>query len=352
MINVAALTSGKNLPSTRFRIRQHIQPLHDFSIEVKEFCPVINKYKAIPGKPDKLKNIYIFPIYAAWQGIKLATRIPGLIGSYRNQITWLSRELLPGYFTFELFLKKPVVFDADDAIWLTTPFGRSSVSKTARMSEVVVAGNNYLANWFSNFSKNICVIPTAVDTEIFQPNMHKHIDTDCFVIGWIGTQSTLPYLEAIEAPLLEFIGKYQNTQILVMSDKIPSFKQIPIEKVKYIPWSENSEVKAIQIMSVGLMPILDSEWARGKCAFKMLQYMSCGIPVIVSPVGLNAEVLGMGDVGFAARYDSEWYEALNYLYKNKNIATNMGNNGRVVVQKYFDRKIITKQIAEIFLGLV
>jgi glycosyltransferase involved in cell wall biosynthesis len=226
-----------------------------------------------------------------------------------------------------------------------------SAAATAKRAEVVVVGNKYLANWFDKFSKNLCVIPTAVDTEKFQPGTCNYIDNDRFVIGWIGTQATLPYLEAIESPLHEFVSRTPEAQILVLSDKFPSFKRIPNEKVDYIPWSEESEVKVIQKMNVGLMPLSNTEWTRGKCAFKMIQYMACGIPVVVSPVGMNAEVLSMGDVGFPAQTESDWYEAFVYLFKNRDHAQKIGKNGRVVVQKNFDLKIFAKQIAEIFLSL-
>lgn len=354
MIKVAALTSGRNVPSTRFRIRQYIQPLREFGIEVQEFCPSIDKHAPIPGWPSHLRQRYILsilPIYAAWQGVKIATRIPGVLGSYRKEITWLGRQLLPGYLTFEPLMKKPILFDVDDAIWLGGPFAKSSVVATARRAEVVVAGNEYIANWFDKFSKNVRVVPTCVDTDKFQPNMHNSFDTDAFVIGWIGTKATLPYLESIETPLHQFVSKIPEARVLVVADTSPSFKQIPLEKVSYIPWSKKIEAKAIQKMDVGLMPLPDTEWTKGKCAFKMLQYMACGIPVVVSPVRTNAKVLGLGDVGISAQNNAEWYEALDYLQKNRNTARNMGKNGRVVVKRHFDRKLASKQIAEIILSL-
>ena len=283
--------------------------------------------------------------------MKLATRVSGVLGSYKNAITWLSRQLLPGYLTLEPFLKRPIVFDVDDAIWLTTPLGSSSVAATAKRAQVVIVGNQYLANWFDNYSKNIHIIPTAVDTEIYKPNKATHITSNRFVIGWIGTYVNFPYLKAIEGPLDDFLRAYPNGQILVVSDNPPSFERIPIKQMKYIRWSEKSEVEAIQGMDVGLMPLPDTDWTRGKCAFKMLQYMACEVPIVASPVGMNEEVLAMRDFALPAQTAADWYEALDYLYKNNKSAMNMGKNGRVVIKKHFDRKIITKKIAEIFSDL-
>ena len=350
MIKVAALTSGRDIPSTRYRIRQYIEPLQGWGIKVLESCPWIDKWKPIPGKPARLSNRRILPIYAIWQGIKLATRVPGVISSYRYDITWLSRQLLPGYLTFEPILKRPLVFDVDDAIWLTTPFGTSAVACTAKRADVVIAGNTYLANWFDKWSKDVRIIPTAVDTERYHPTLSSHDASDQFVIGWIGSSANLPYLEDIEDVLNKFLISIPNASILVVSDRTPHFKYIAFEKMRYIPWSEKAEAETIQKMDVGIMPLPDNEWTRGKCSFKMLQYMSCGIPVVVSPVGMNHEVLKMGNIGFQAKYPIDWNDALSYLYHNRDKASMMGSNGRTIVRKCFAKEKVVQNIAKIFLS--
>lgn len=353
MLKVAAITSGRNLPSTRFRIRQHISPLREFGIEVTEYCPIINKYKAIPLLPGNLNRKLILPIYALWLGIKVITRMPALLGSYSNRITWLSREFLPGYPTLERCLKKPLVFDVDDAIWMTTPFGRSAVSSGARRADIIFAGNAYIANWFDRYSDNIIIIPTAIKTERFQQIEYNFPYSGKFIIGWTGSSSTLPFLEAIESPLNQFLEQNVESRLVVVSDKIPSFKHIPREKLQFFPWSEDNEVKGLQNMSVGLMPLPDNDWAKGKCSFKMLQYMACGIPVIVSPIGMNKEVLSLGSIGLSAQSNADWYDALCFFRENPERAREMGQEGRIVVKKNFDQKLITEKIAQIFreLGL-
>ena len=133
MIKVAALTAGRKVPSTRFRVRQHIDSLHKYGIEVREYMPVIDKYALLPGWPDKISYKYALPYLALWQGCKLTTRLPGLWGSWRNSITWLEREILPGYLTLEMSLKRPIVLDVDDSIWLSKPFGRTAVARIAKL---------------------------------------------------------------------------------------------------------------------------------------------------------------------------------------------------------------------------
>jgi glycosyltransferase involved in cell wall biosynthesis len=335
-------------------MRQHIRALQEFEIDIREYVPFINMHAAIPflSRKLRLRHILPLPFYAALQALKLISRIPGAVGTYGHDITWLSRTLMPGYLTLEPFLKKPLIFDVDDAIWLTKPFGKQAVSDIARRADVIFAGNQYIADWMGQYSQRIYIVPTAVDSEIYKPAEEKALSGDGFIIGWIGSSGTLPYLEAIEDPLNEFLLKYGDASILVMADRPPSFKKITGEKIKYIPWTETEEVSTLQKMDVGLMPLPDDEWTRGKCAFKMVQYMSCAVPVIVSPVGMNAEVLGLGEAGFSAVKNTDWYDSLEYIYMNRDKAQEIGRNARAIVLRNFDRRLITQQIAGIMMSLL
>jgi len=352
MISVAAITSGKNLPSTRFRIRQHIDPLQRYGVGVMEYCPRIDKYAPIPFLDGRVNHRYILPVHAAWMGVKLMTRIPGILASRSHQVTWLSRELLPGYPSLEKLLKKPLAFDVDDAIWLTTPFGKSAIQRIARFSDLILAGNDHIANWFAPISNRVHVIPTAVDTHRFKPHREMDMDNEVFTIGWTGSSATLPFLEAIESPLARFLREFKHTRITIMADRKVCFKNIPPEKINCRRWSPHAESNFLNTMDVGLMPMPDTAWTRGKCAYKMLLYMATGVPVIVSPVGMNRDVLAMGDVGLSARTDDEWYEALVYIYRHRTSAATMGKTGRGVILNHFDRYLVTQRIADLFHHLI
>jgi glycosyltransferase involved in cell wall biosynthesis len=352
MIPVAAITSGNQLPSTRFRIRQHIPFLSAFGIRVKEFCPRIDKYAPIPFLNGRINHRYILPVYAAWMGTKLTTRLPGIWGSHTRRLTWLSRELLPGYPTVEGWLKKPLVFDVDDAIWLTTPFGERAVRRIAGMSEVIIVGNNDIANWFAPWSRKVRIIPTAIDSTRFKPCRKTAVIDRPFTIGWTGSSATLPFLEAIERPLARFLSDFKNTKISIMADRKPVFQYIPPEKVCYQKWSPQTESSFLCDLDVGLMPIPDTSWARGKCAYKMLLYMATEVPVIVSPVGMNREVLNLGNVGLPAETADEWIQALLFIHQNRGKAITMGKAGRRIILNYFDRSIITRKIADVFHSLI
>jgi len=348
MIRVAALTSGQSDPATRFRVRQHIAPLRELGVEVREFVPRINKYTHIPGWPSGCSERYAAPLFAVWQAIKLATRVPGIVGSWRSELTWLQRPLLEPYSTLEWVLRRPLVFDVDDAIWLMRSWGQSQVAAVARRADVVLAGNQFLAEWFAQHARDVRVVPTAIDTERFvpkgdaRPRNHVH-----FVVGWTGIGQNLPYLQDIESPIARFMGIFDDARLLVVADREPTFREIPPAKITFVRWSPEIEVVAIQEMDVGLMPLPDEDWSRGKCSFKMLQYMACGVPVVVSPVGMNKEVLGLGDVGIAASKESEWAEALEYLRCLDDRGRSYGLRGRAVVEERFSRRVITVRLAEI-----
>lgn len=351
MIRVVALTSGKFVPSARFRVRQNIASLAQLGVEVREYAPFVSKYGMFPGWPKNWNPLYAFPLYVAWQGVKLATRAPGILASWDSQVVWLERQLLPGSFTLEGFLKKPIAFDVDDAIWLNPPFKEGAARAIARQAEVVIAGNAYLANWFSTYNRQVYIVPTAIDTERFRPDTHMR-SKDRFILGWTGLAPNLPYLYLIEKPLTSLMKEFPEIELWVIADQAPDFKHIPSDRVRYIPWSLEIEVKVLQQIDVGLMPLADTPWARGKCSFKMLQYMACELPVVVSPVGMNAEILNMEQVGLGASKDTEWYDAIRHFYFNREQGQSFGNKGRLIVEQKFNCKVIACQLAEVFKKIV
>lgn len=345
-MRIAALTQGRNIPAARFRVRQHIPQLKNLGIDVKEFFPAINAYASVPFGIHRWPRYARLPAVAAWQALKVGLRAPHVYEAQRHHITWLQRELLPGYLTLEQKLKSPVVFDVDDAIWLAKTGAASYVSKLASHATAIIAGNNYIADWFSAFNGNVAVIPTAVDIHRFTPAQNAQREE--FTIGWIGTASNLKYLMEIAPALAAFLRRHADSILLVVSDQALNMQGLPENQVRYLAWSGSVEVEAIRKMTIGIMPLPDDEWAKGKCSFKMLQYMACGIPVVVSPVGMNATVLRLDKVGLGAATIDEWIDAFEYLYQDPAGAQHMGEQGRHVVMKNFSTDVISWMIAEVF----
>lgn len=352
MIEVAALTSGVAVPSARFRVRQYIPYLKTLGIGVEELCPPIDKYAGIPGVAGRFDSrLWLPPVHAAWMGMRLAMRIPGLAKSYRKQVVWLEREFQPGLPTLEWFVKKPFIFDVDDAIWEKPPFGSSLAIVGARRAHTVVAGNTYIADWFSNYTKNIEIVPTAVDVERYHPSVQKgENERQRFVIGWIGTSSGFRYLEHIAQALKQFVTLYPDVELCVVADRAPQLSGFPEGKLRFVQWSEETEVTIIQQFAVGIMPLLNDSWSRGKCAFKMLQYMATGLPVIASPIGTNVEVMQeMDNACFAPVSTQDWCDALEVLYWDPELRSHLGKIGRRTVERKYSASKISVHLADIFL---
>lgn len=342
VVKVAALTGGKNVPSARFRVRQLIPSLSEHGVELREFVPLVSKY------PPERK--YLRP---AWGVAALAARIPAVFATHRYDIVLLQRELVSTFVTLEPLTKRPRVLDVDDAIYLHR--GGRFAERLAKLVDLVICGNDFLADRFSKWNKNVTVIPTAVDTRRFVPLEQPQQDRgeQKYVIGWIGTSSNFKYLYSVEAALKEIVAMFPEAIFRVIADKRPRFHLFPEERLEFIAWSPTNEVGSIQTMTVGIMPLADGEWERGKCSYKMLQYMACGIPVVVSPVGMNAQILSLGEVGLPASTHAEWVEALQWILgAGEEARRKMGQEGRRVVEKYFSIEVIAPRLAQVLRELV
>ncbi len=339
MLEVVALTSGARVPSARFRVRQHLAALADEGIRVRECVPAISRVAAKPRWLRWLPAALALP--------KLAAAVPGVAASWRGQLTWLQRALLPGLPSLEPLLRRPLVFDVDDAIWLHAPLGERACRAIARRARVVVAGNEYLADWFRPHARDVQVVPTGVDTRRFRPRPAGAAAAPGFAIGWIGTSRNLAYLEAIQPALARVLERCAGARLLVVSDRRPALPSLPGERVQWRPWSVESEVPALQSMDVGLMPLPDDPWTRGKCAFKILQYMACGLPVVASPVGMNAELLAAAELGVAASSAQEWSDALIALEASPALRARYGAAGRRLAEERFSAAGVARRLAAI-----
>ena len=164
--------------------------------------------------------------------------------------------------------------------------------------------------------------------------------------NWLdGTSDNFRYLYGIEGALGVVLESHRDARLRVISDVRPAFRELDGERVEFVRWTEEGEREALQGLAVGIMPLEDSVWARGKCSFKMLTYMASGVPVVASPVGMNAEVLGLGEIGFGAATRDEWIEALDVLLGDREKAREMGRRGREVAVRYFSVEALAPRLA-------
>lgn len=240
---------------------------------------------------------------------------------------WVERTLLP----------KPYIYDFDDAFYLKYRKGRLGVMQWALGAKfetviagasAVTAGNAVLADFARARNSVTYEFPTVVDTGRHRPLPRWR--NDRFTVGWIGSPSTAPYLSALVEPLSLLAGE-GPLRFVVIGGRAPA---IPGAEVVELQWSEQTEVALINSFDLGVMPLPDDEWARGKCAFKLIQYMACAIPVVASRVGANVDVVG-NEAGLLATDARDWAVALRTLRDRPQDARRMGEAGRQRVEQHY-----------------
>lgn len=249
--------------------------------------------------------------------------------------TFIQKRLLSESLVDRLSASGPIIFDFDDAIF-TSPDGHRSwiarrrvnarLQHTLATSKLVIAGNFYLADYARQYASNVVEIPTVIDTERYPAR--PHLDAREMVIGWIGHSVNHPYLLAL-ADALQSLAAKTRFRLLIVSDRDLVLPGIDVENRR---WSESSEVQDILAMDIGIMPMPDDPWSRGKCGLKALQYMAAGIPVVCAPVGVNAEIITAGQNGFTASSASEWTLNLEHLCASTKLRAALGGRARENVE--------------------
>lgn len=234
--------------------------------------------------------------------------------------------------------KKKIIYDFDDAIWLPNTSQEnkmaaflkwhSKVAAICKWSYKVSCGNSFLANYARQFNKNVIISPTTIDTNnVHNPALFS-VDkkSTAIVIGWTGSQSTLPYLEPFVSTVKKLEAKFPGkVRLLIIANKDPQFH---LDFIDFIPWSKRTEVGDLLKIDIGIMPLTDDIWAKGKCGFKALQYMSLEIPALVSPVGVNTEIVENGLNGYWCATEADWIHSLEKLITNSEERKKMGLAGR------------------------
>ena len=217
-------------------------------------------------------------------------------------------------------------------------------------AESVIVGNQYLANYAKNAkSTSINIVPTVVDLKRY--NYKKKDLNKSLVIGWIGSHSTQKYLLSIYEALLA-VYKSHKTRLLLVGATPEISNKLQGLKFDIVPWSKDNESELIQQMDIGIMPLIDGPWERGKCGYKLIQYMACGLPVVASPVGINKLIVKDGVNGFLAKNDLEWEISLRKILKDENLRINMGIKGRQLVEEKYSLQSNSTKFCKIIKGLL
>ena len=322
---------GPLAASTRYRLMQYIPGLAEHGIEL-EVEPLLG-------------DGYVQALYAGQRYALSST-----IADYIRRLSLLARQghydvamihvelfpFLPGWIESRL-IRIPYIYDFDDAFFLKyrlDRFKRVSVLLKNKMDPVVeratavTAGHGYLAAYARIHNAQTSRLPTVVDTRRYVPLAGKR--SDVFTIGWIGSPSTSVYLTQLVEPL-ERLGREGAVRFLIVGGHCDA---IPGVEVVVAPWKEATEVELINSFDVGVMPLFEDEWAKGKCAFKLIQYLACGVPVVASPVGANLDVV-TADCGFLADDALAWTDALRRLRDDEGLRRQFGQAGRSKIEEQY-----------------
>lgn len=247
----------------------------------------------------------------------------------------------------------PMIFDFDDAVFVAYKSPSNGylsylkfpgkTGEICRLSTHVIAGNQYLADYAGKFNKNVTIVPTTIDTEKYR-KVEKKSQFDTFTIGWSGSYSTVQHLDTIR-DVFRQLAKNEKFRLRVIGT--PNYELSGVD-VEAMPWKSDSEVEDLEAIDIGVMPLPDDQWSKGKCGLKALQYMALGIPTICSPVGVNSTIIQDGENGFIADGKDEWIEKLKMLLHSFELRKKLGDAGRETVEKDYSAESQAPRVLEIF----
>jgi glycosyltransferase involved in cell wall biosynthesis len=321
----------------------------------------------ITNNPDRASFRQRIGMYMPWleqRGVRCQlARLPReawrrrslFIETAKFDAVFLHRKMLNVWDAFWLRRHGPrVLYDFDDAIMYhdrepeCSSRARSrGFARSVSLASLVIAGNAYLAEHARRYSDSVQILPTGLDLGPYSAAVPRGVDNKRRIV-WIGSTSTLPYLDEIR-PVLEQLGRLHRDVVLrIICDAFFDLENMEVEK---IAWSLETEAAHLLGSDIGLAPLTDTPFARGKCGFKILQYQAAALPVVASPVGVNAQYVRPGITGYHASTPSTWLEAINRLLKNPEQRESMGRQGRKDVEQ-FAFESIAERLYEIITGSV
>lgn len=328
-------------PSQRYRIEQWAPYLDPEGIKVD----------LVPFVDDRLMELLHKPGHRAAKALassaRFARRCADLMKTRRHDVVLIHRAAcIGGPAVLErlvALLGRPLIYDFDDAIfelhtteanrrfgWLKFPGKTATI---CRLASHVVVGNAWLADYARQYNSHVTVIPTSIDTELYKPS-HQNGSNGRLVVGWTGSSTSQTHLEMF-APLLRELKSRRNVELRVISNREPV---LPGLEYVWRPWAAETEVADVGDFDIGIMPMPDDEWAKGKCALKALQYMAMRIPTVCSAVGANREVVQHGENGLLASNSAEWIAALELLVDDATMRERLGVMGRRTVEEKYSMR--------------
>ncbi|MCQ2959147.1 MAG: glycosyltransferase family 4 protein [Bacteroidales bacterium] len=326
-------------PGQRFRCEHFIPVLKDRGYEIT--------YSNIISKWDDLyfyqKGKYLVKAFIFFKAF--LHRCYDVLRARNYDAIFIYREaFMIGSTFFEKGLaksKKPIIFDFDDSIWiqdisdgnknLSWMKNASKTDDIIQLSKLIIVGNKYLADHALKLNKNVVIIPTTIDTNHHKPTEKTVNNKIC--IGWTGSETTIKHLKLIIPVFKRLKEKFADKISFIQISNVDF--SLPEIDLHFIPWNAETEIADLQKIDIGIMPLPDDEWAKGKCGFKGLQYMAMEIATVMSPVGVNTEIIENGKNGFFASTEQEWFDILCKLIEDPQLRIEIGKKGRETVIKRY-----------------
>ncbi|MBN1912817.1 MAG: glycosyltransferase family 4 protein [Candidatus Omnitrophica bacterium] len=331
-------------PSNRYRVEQYLPYLEKegYAYNLRSFWSR-DAYKILYKKGYFLKKFFYF-IKGTFD------RLTDLFFIFKYDMVFIHREAYPiGGIFFEkilVLLGKPYVFDFDDAIFAPSVSRQNSfierfkdtrkIGAIIKGSRYVIAGNRYLADYSLRYNINTRIIPTAIDTDRYFPPAAKKTKA-IVTIGWIGSGTTLEFLDDLKNVFLKISREFGNSVEFKIVGGL--FAMPGVLNLSSKEWSQKEELDDLNSFDIGIMPMPENEWTKGKCGFKAILYMSVGIPCICSAVGVNKEIISEGVNGYLASTEKEWLEKLSLLVKDAALRQRLAGQARKTIEEKYSLKI-------------
>jgi glycosyltransferase involved in cell wall biosynthesis len=353
-VRVLAFTKyGREAASTRYRLLQFLPALREAGITV-DWRPLLgDQYVRGLVTGRRASVLSTAGSYGRRLRDRASARDADLIWVYAELLpyvpAWLERLALPA--------GKPLVVDWDDAFHVPYAEHRSGLARwllgtkfetVLGQANVVTCGNTWLEDYAARFCPRTMVAPTVVDTDQYRPAAQE--DGGEIVIGWIGSPTTWPNVRPL-LPLLRRLHERHGTRVRAVGAGLAAEDDL-FPGLDLVPWSEATEVQEVKRFTIGIMPLLDLPFQRGKSGFKLIQYMACGLPVVGSPVGVNSQIIDHGENGFLATDPGEWGRALERLIAVPDLRGTLGENGRRKAVERYSLRSEAPRLVELFRSLV
>jgi glycosyltransferase involved in cell wall biosynthesis len=330
-------------PSTRYRVYQYLPYLAANGVN-----PTVRRFVESSAFFQRLYQSGGVAYKAAYFTLQTIRRLLDLARVRNYDAVFIQREALPiGPALFERLTAQlgcPLIYDFDDAIylprsskanrwisWLKQPGKTATI---VRQSDQVIVGNRVLYEYAQQYNSAVTIIPSSIDMAQYTLRPPSTANDMPVTIGWVGSGTNLDYLAAL-APVLRAVGEVHPIQVRIVGGEV----EMPGVNVQCVPWRLDNEITDLHRFDIGIMPLTDDPWTRGKGGFKAIQYMGVGLPVVASPVGINNELIQEGVNGFLADRAEEWQQALTQLVCDPALRARMGQAGRAIVAAGYSTQV-------------